>query len=534
MKKILVFMLQLMLIFQFTGTCFAKSNRDCSQMCGGVLNMPAIQGEIVQYPDNSPTVQPPSLSLENSAVSDYDKMYTMLCNTFTSEKINAFNSSNILPNENYYYIDSSDMLFSLPRNSCTVQEIYAILDEKWNTFVLVYRDFFVDHPELFFLSNGCTYKASYSSQKINITFLPMLYTDYDKVDIDITNSSEFIQFIKTGYNTLTDTIRNIANSLKFDGMSDYDKLLLAHDYITDNCAYYLVQKNNSSYYGDDFSYNAYGTLVFKEAVCQGYSLAYIALLKELGYNPDNIKTINSTTLNHMWNFVKLNGKWYHIDSTWDDPISKNYDMKDLSKQVTYHDYFLISDNTNANLRNSDFDMIIRGKNSSANSTSSAVDTSYESGYIYQANNNMYDGVVKHDKNGYMLYPNIKISASKTPQSMRYSLNSLKATKYIISQPFTNDSNAEFVTDLKNFKNVNSRISACNESVLPNKKIMVCYSFYDSNNRFISAETTQKTISANLLNLSPEKDIPKNAAKMKILFIDGLTPISNTPILTSIN
>lgn len=39
----------------------------------------------------------------------------------------------------------------------------------------------------------------------------------------------------------------------------------------------------------------------------------------------------------MWNMVKVNGKWYQIDVTWDDPISSD------GRPILRHDYFLISD-----------------------------------------------------------------------------------------------------------------------------------------------------------------------------------------------
>ena len=36
----------------------------------------------------------------------------------------------------------------------------------------------------------------------------------------------------------------------------------------------------------------------------------------------------------MWNMVNVDGQWYAIDCTWDDP-----DFND--KTVLYHDYFML-------------------------------------------------------------------------------------------------------------------------------------------------------------------------------------------------
>ena len=41
-------------------------------------------------------------------------------------------------------------------------------------------------------------------------------------------------------------------------------------------------------------------------------------------------------MNHIWNLIKIDGKWYHVDVTWDDPIM------DKPGRVK-HDNFLRSD-----------------------------------------------------------------------------------------------------------------------------------------------------------------------------------------------
>ena len=63
-------------------------------------------------------------------------------------------------------------------------------------------------------------------------------------------------------------------------------------------------------------YTAYGALVSRDAVCMGYALAYDYLLEQVGI--DNY-FCESDALNHAWNIVKVNGKWYHVDVTHDDP-----------------------------------------------------------------------------------------------------------------------------------------------------------------------------------------------------------------------
>ena len=48
---------------------------------------------------------------------------------------------------------------------------------------------------------------------------------------------------------------------------------------------------------------------------------------------DNVKVI---TDKHVWNAVKIDDKWYHIDLTWDDPVVLN------GSDTILYDYFLIT------------------------------------------------------------------------------------------------------------------------------------------------------------------------------------------------
>lgn len=80
------------------------------------------------------------------------------------------------------------------------------------------------------------------------------------------------------------------------------------------------------------SYSPYGALVKRKSVCQGYALAYMYLLKRAGIDS---YYCNSYFLGHAWNIVYIDGKAYHVDVTWDDPVPN------VSGYVS-HDYFLKS------------------------------------------------------------------------------------------------------------------------------------------------------------------------------------------------
>lgn len=97
----------------------------------------------------------------------------------------------------------------------------------------------------------------------------------------------------------------------------YEDIKMVHDYLVDTISY-------ESTISKDNIYNIYGALVNRECVCEGYARAFKYLLDELDIPCVMIigTATNSQgeTENHAWNYVQLNGKWYAVDTTWDDPV----------------------------------------------------------------------------------------------------------------------------------------------------------------------------------------------------------------------
>lgn len=100
-------------------------------------------------------------------------------------------------------------------------------------------------------------------------------------------------------------------SLIVPGMTDLEKLLTLNDYF---CLEYRY----------DTTYTVYDTLRFfteKTGVCQAYMLALTAVLNRLGIP---VSYAQSIEMNHIWNLVQLDGKWYHVDLTWNDPLDDRF------------------------------------------------------------------------------------------------------------------------------------------------------------------------------------------------------------------
>ncbi len=114
---------------------------------------------------------------------------------------------------------------------------------------------------------------------------------------------------------LYEKIKEVMDSVITESMSDYEKEIALHDYLVSHCKY----SEEVNQYSESDIYRAYGALVNREAVCNGYAEALTLLLECAGVNSMFV-TGTAEGIEHAWNLVELDGKWYHLDATWDDPL----------------------------------------------------------------------------------------------------------------------------------------------------------------------------------------------------------------------
>lgn len=153
----------------------------------------------------------------------------------------------------------------------------------------IYQNVIFENEELFHISTAYSYSGSSIMPKYVYTEAEyqVMKAEFDK------KVQEYLSKIDSSWN-------------------DETKALILHDEIVLNCAYAYLENSN-----DNLDYTAYGALVEGEAVCQGYTLAYNYLLKQLGI--DAVIVI-SEAMNHAWSMVNIDGDYYHVDVTWDDPV----------------------------------------------------------------------------------------------------------------------------------------------------------------------------------------------------------------------
>ena len=150
------------------------------------------------------------------------------------------------------------------------------------------------------------------------------YDDYGKVTLKVEHiySNNDIKLIEA-------EVKDIENEIWSESMSNEDKIKAAHNYIINNNKYDKDRSdNNIVKYKSD---TAYGSLLEGYSLCGGYTDAMELFLEDMG-----VKSYKISSENHVWNAVYLNNTWYHLDLTWDDPITTD------GSDILEYNFFLIT------------------------------------------------------------------------------------------------------------------------------------------------------------------------------------------------
>lgn len=198
-----------------------------------------------------------------------------------------------------------------------------LLEYGWDTQDVqdAYQTVIYDNPQLFFVSGAVQCSSSTSNNTGKFTKAKLLNLGYSGTKKKITAmKKEFDEAVELALESVN------------EDMTDVEKALAIHDYIALHTAYDTSLSKRT----------AYDNLVDGVSVCQGYSLAYVYLMKhKLGINCDMIA---SESMNHAWNYIEIGGKWYHVDITLDDPLIMNAkgQQNDTLGRVL-HSNFMLSD-----------------------------------------------------------------------------------------------------------------------------------------------------------------------------------------------
>ena len=139
----------------------------------------------------------------------------------------------------------------------------------------------------------------------------------------------------TRYEQLLSAARDFVATLS-PSLSEVEKYRAIHDYLWAVANYDLTATN---------AHSAYGLLLDGgAAVCEGYSKAFKILCDEAGLPCMLISgesSPGSGVIDHMWNAVCLDGEWFCVDVTWDDPVGTRIpSAPNLSVNILRRTYFL--------------------------------------------------------------------------------------------------------------------------------------------------------------------------------------------------
>ena len=115
------------------------------------------------------------------------------------------------------------------------------------------------------------------------------------------------------------------------GMSEEETALFFHDYF--GCEYEYDYENLKNDTLPDDSFRSGGLFMKKIGVCQAYAYAYMYIMEKLGIE---CYVTSSDEMGHAWNIINIDGSYYHVDVTWDDPVADRLGLVN-------HKYFLLSD-----------------------------------------------------------------------------------------------------------------------------------------------------------------------------------------------
>lgn len=228
---------------------------------------------------------------------------------------------------NYNYSAVKETYNFKPMNIDELKNIYyTVLNNGWNEFTFYC-------PEEYKNCSSDVRKIANENDYINIlNNYVSPFNSYKKYNTLLTNEKEVYLTIEKLYtedeieiiNREIDKIfTELSISKNDDTLTNIKKI---HDYLIENITY------DEEYDGSEatITNKASTALITKIALCSGYTDSFALMLDRL-----NIPNFKISNKDHIWNAVYNNGKWLHVDVTWDDD--------ERNKNNTYN-FFMIDNN----------------------------------------------------------------------------------------------------------------------------------------------------------------------------------------------
>lgn len=173
-------------------------------------------------------------------------------------------------------------------------------EEELRRVIEYYR---ADHPQIFWLRNDYSYECRNGKvKKLSLAYGYLNPQTGEKGNLSLAE-------VRRADERLSESADAVLSGI-LPSMSEYEILRYLHDYLIAEVEY----DENYAY-----QHTAYGALVGKRAVCDGYAGALSYLLSRLGMESRMVYGSGADGTPHAWNVVKTGGEYYHMDITWDIP-----------------------------------------------------------------------------------------------------------------------------------------------------------------------------------------------------------------------
>ncbi|WP_455721870.1 transglutaminase domain-containing protein [Agathobacter sp.] len=218
--------------------------------------------------------------------------------------------------ENYYYNqlnkEQKKVYYAMKEGLLKMQDSFPILKLSNRELADIYFMVRMDCPEIFY-SVKFTYR--YYPDSTAVELVPEYLFTKDK--------------IKEHRQAMQSRVKKLARQA--EKLDEKGKEMFIHDFIVNNVKYDKLKK--------EYSHEIIGALGNGVAVCEGMAKAVKILCDELGIwciialseaNPDK-----GIKYRHAWNVVRIDGKYYHLDATFDNTLSRD--------DIVRYDYFNLPD-----------------------------------------------------------------------------------------------------------------------------------------------------------------------------------------------
>ena len=204
-----------------------------------------------------------------------------------------------------YTIDFGNQFNELLNSDGGEEELNIAFQSAWNAYTYDNMDLFYIDVEKLILTINTTTALSIHNVKIsngeNNSYLKQEF----QTNINLNEKLELLNKIKGQIKS------------QLEGYTDYVKVKEVHNWLIKAIEYDTNETTIEPY-------SIYGALTQGKAVCEGYARSFKYIMDELEIPcvlvSGTATNSNGITEAHAWNYVLLNGDWYAIDVTWDDPI----------------------------------------------------------------------------------------------------------------------------------------------------------------------------------------------------------------------